>query len=440
MIFFLNDNKACFGIKYFLRLGQNFHCFGDLFLQNTIVLITNNEKFAQKVQKKIFLLRNTDEFKIIGTPHSIEMVKKIEPVLIFYHLPKEDSNSEEFLNFVQKIKQTNGLKTVSIILVYEEIDEDFLCSAFERGITDFMPADATDSEYTIRTIWCLQKREQSFENESSKDILSQLKIIDKANHVYTENYTYTILKEESKKNWGSFVVVAPDINIRSKISPQTLMNTIKKTVRACDILGYATDFKIYLWFRQTSKEDVIKILEKIKVTLTSGFSISAGFIETKNLAFDEAEELANKALSKALLKGNTFLYAKEPKKKEVNIEANVKNFKLHKENFVKKLEAILSPLFYQTQKRNEEKLFETKITQSVNEEKSWFKLENENGKSSFEISCPGFTKINIQVIHDIKDSEMKAEKLYIERDELTEEKIDYLLNSFIKDFQNYTNS
>ena len=124
----------------------------------------------------------------------------------------------------------------------------------------------------------------------------------------------------------------------------------------------------------------------------------------------------------------------------MNIEANVKNFKLHKENFVKKLEAILSPLFYQTQKRNEEKLFETKITQSVNEEKSWFKLENENGKSSFEISCPGFTKINIQVIHDIKDSEMKAEKLYIERDELTEEKIDYLLNSFIKDFQNYTNS
>ena len=59
-------------------------------------------------------------------------------------------------------------------------------------------------------------------------ILSQLKILDKNNQVYTENYTYTILKEESKKDWGTFVVAAPDINIRSKISPENLMNTIKK--------------------------------------------------------------------------------------------------------------------------------------------------------------------------------------------------------------------
>lgn len=409
-------------------------------MQNNIILITDNEKIAQKTQKKILLLRNSDTFEVVGYENCFDEIKKRTPVLVLYHLKDGEKEAENFLNFLQKTKQTKELHSASVLLMYEFADEDTLSSAFEKGVTDFLPVDATDSEFTIRAIWCLQKRENLFESESKKDILSQLKIIDKTNHVYTENYTYTILKEESKKNWGTFAVVAPDINIRSKISPKTLMNTIKKTVRTCDILGYATDFKIYLWFRETDKENVLTILEKIKTSLTSDFTISAGYIETKNIAFDAAEELANKALSKALLKGCTFLYAKEPKKKEINLEMNVKNFKLHKENFVKQLEGILSPLFYQTQKRNEEKLFETKITQTVSEEKSIFALENENGKSTFTVSYPGFTKINISIIHDIKDSEMKAEKLFVETQDLTEQKIDYLLNSFIKEFQNLTKS
>lgn len=409
-------------------------------MQNNIVLITDNEKIAQKAQKKILLLRNSDTFEVIGYENCFYEVKKRNSVLVLYHLKDNEKDNEEFLNFLQKLNQTKEVQCASVLLLYEELDENLLCSAFEKGLTDFLPADATDSEFTIRAIWCLQKRERLFESEGKKDILSQLKIIDKKNHVFTENYTYTILKEESKKNWGTFVVIAPDINIRSKISPQALMNSVKKTVRTCDILGYATDFKIYLWFRETNKENVLKILEKIKKSLSPDFTISAGFIETRNLAFDEAEDLANRALSKALLKGNFFLYAKEKKKKEVNLEANVKNFKLHKENFVKKLEAILSPLFYQTQKRNEEKLFETKITQTVSEEKSIFKLENDKGKSSFTVSYPGFTKINIEIIHDIKDCEMKAEKLFVETEDLSEQKIDYLLNSFIKEFQTQTNS
>ena len=217
-----------------------------------------------------------------------------------------------------------------------------------------------------------------------------------------------------------------------------LMNIIKKNVRTSDILGYATDFKIYLWFRETDKKNVLKVLEKIKLSLSLDFTISAGYIETKNIAFDKAEEYANNALSKALLKGNCFLYAKEPKEKEVDLELNVKNFKLQKQNFVKKLESTLSPLFYQIQKRNEEKLFETTINQSVEKEKSIFTLENEKGKSVFSVSYPGYAKITIEIMHDIKDSELKAEKLFLDTEEFSEQKIEYLLNSFIKDFKNYT--
>ncbi len=405
-------------------------------MKNNIILICNDEKISEEIKNKILLLRNKDNFFQIKEENCFEIIKEKKPVLILYHCP---INNESFLDITNKVKQNQELKDCSIIAVFDEIDENILCTAFEKGLTDFLLTSSTDSEYTIRTIWCLQKREISYESESKKEILSQLKILDKKNHVYTENYTYTILKEESKKEWGTFVVLAPDIDVRSKISPDSLMGIIKRNVRSCDILGFASDFKIYLWFKQTEKDNVLKVLEKIKKVLTSNFTISAGYIETKNIAFDKAEEMANNALSKALLKGNSFIYAKEPKKKEINLDVNVKNFKVHKENLIKKLENILSPLFYQTQKRIEEKLFESKVTQVVEEEKSFFKLENEKGTSVFTVSCPGYTKINIEIIHDIKDSDLKAEKLFVDKEEISEEKIEYLLDSFIKNFQNYTN-
>ena len=112
-----------------------------------------------------------------------------------------------------------------------------------------------------------------------------------------------------------------------------------------------------MWFRHTAKEDVLKVLEKIRTALTADFTICAGYIETRDIAFDRAEELANKASFKSAFKRQLFPFCSRTRKKEVNLEVNVKNFKLHKENFVKKLENILSPLFYQTQKRNEEKAF-----------------------------------------------------------------------------------
>lgn len=55
------------------------------------------------------------------------------------------------------------------------------------------------------------------------------------------------------------------------------------------------------------------------------------------------------------------------------------------------------------------------------------------------MSYPGYTKINVEIIHNIKNQDLKAEKLFVDTNELSEEKLEYLLNSFIKDFQTYTN-
>ena len=128
-------------------------------MQNNIILITDNEKVAQQTAKKILLLRKTDSFTVINHADCFDAVKKAKPVLVFYHLKL--NREDDFLNFLQKIKQNKTLKSCSVILIYELIDENTLCSAFENGMTDFIKTSSTETEFTIRTLWCLQKRENN---------------------------------------------------------------------------------------------------------------------------------------------------------------------------------------------------------------------------------------------------------------------------------------
>ena len=413
-------------------------------MKNNIILITDNGNITQKMQKSIFLLREKDCFESIRPNNCFEIIKEKKPSVIFYHYTKTDNeiedykNTENLYNFITKVKQNPVLNNSSIILLYDRIDEDVLCGAFEKGISDFLPTFASDTELTIRTLWSIQKKESQIEYKKKTNILSKLNIIDAKNNVYTEKYIQEILREENLKNWGTFVALAPDVNIRSKISPQALMSSVKSIVRTNDILGYASDFKIYLWFREAKKEDVEKILEKLKKLLTSNFPICAGYIEVRDIEFDVAEEIANRALSKALLRGNSFICGKESDKKEQSQEKTSTNYKLYKDNFLKKLESILSPLFFQTQKINEQKLFKTKIKQEVNKEKSFFQLKNDFGKSSFFVSYSGFTKVKIEIIHELTEEEPSLKKIFIDSEELTEQKIEFLLNEFIKEFKRYT--
>ena len=88
--------------------------------------------------------------------------------------------------------------------------------------------------------------------------------------------------------------------------------------------------------------------------------------------------------------------------------------------------------------RRPERLFETKISQKVGEQKSFFKLENENGFSSFNVNCSDNKNIDIEIFHNIKDMELLADKICLNSNEINEEQIENILNSFIKEFQSYT--
>jgi len=395
-------------------------------LKNNILLITENYRLAQKIRSKIILLRNTDNFNILESENTFSEIKEKEPSIILYHLTKY--NEEDFLVFIQKIKQSQDFKTCPVILLYDQINEDILCSAFELGIADFVSTKATETELTVRTIWAIKKLEKEIELQKNSRILSELKIIDNKNFVFTENYAATIIKNIVANNEGSFVLISPDINVRNKISAEFFINFIKNNLRNLDILGFYDENKIYLWLEKTTCQNALNIVKKIQKKCAADFSFSASCIETLNLDYETLNNLAVKALSKALLKGNSVTIAKKEKEKEKKDYTNEE-----------KLENFLLPLFYQYQKIKEEKLFETKIKQKLEKNNCFFKLENEYGQSSFIVKIKNKNCFIIELLHNIINMELKAEVVSIQNNNLYKEEIEKLLIKFIDDFQRFTN-
>ena len=407
--------------------------------QNSLFFISENKKTALRVQTKIMLARETDEFVHSSYEGCFEDVKKQQPKIVLFDI---EEHEEEFFEFLNKLRQTKSVRHIPVIPIFKNIDEEILCSAFEAGISDFLTIDSTDSEFTVRILLAMRKSEHASDIESKNSILSQLKILDKKTGIYAKNYTYTIIKAQSKKCIGTFAVIAPDVNTRNKLSPEHLATLIKNNIRISDFIGFSGDFKIYTWFPKTEPENVLSILNKIKKLLPAECKISAGVAKSGEIDFDRAEEAANKALSRALLRENSFVIAREKDELKEQFKENpdeYKNFKIFRQNFFKKLHKIVSPIFFRTQKIIEEKLFETEISQEISEEGCYFVLKNDICKSRFCITCPGYTRVNIDISHICSEEEYK-DKISLNTDEITPEKISDILDNFVKTYQALLNN
>ena len=103
-------------------------------MQNSIVLITDNQKIAQQTLKKIVLLRNSDNFEVLPYENCFDEIKKRKSILVLYHLKPEEKESEKFLNLLQKLKQTKRNLVDSVIsidrnigksLTYQDLEDIF---------------------------------------------------------------------------------------------------------------------------------------------------------------------------------------------------------------------------------------------------------------------------------------------------------------------------
>ena len=327
------------------------------------------------------------------------------------------------------------------------MSEEVVVNGFDSGINDFISVNNTDAEFLARLISCMKKSELLREIETKNKLLSELNVLQKESGFYTKEYSKKVIESEilSMQKYGRqcvLMVVSADVNYKTLLTPALLGHVIKKCTRHVDKVGFCGDDKFYILLYATNAKGAIYVYERLKQELNGEYTISVGACETDNLTFEEIDKNVMKSVTEALELSNTIVVydpkeAAEPMNWLDNEVSGQRNFKFFQAAFMKKLENVIAPVFYQTQKVWEDRLFNTTIEQSSDENQSIFKLKTPTNDSVLKITYPGFAKINIDVIHNFEGVEPK-DRISLDLNELDDTKLSDILVNFIKEFQSYT--
>lgn len=402
---------------------------------SNILLITNNQDIIKTFDSKLILLRDTDKMTYCDYEDAPDIIFSNQPDVVVLH------ENDDFIKTINLIKYAKT-QNCRILLLINKYDRNNILSAYDEGIADYFSITSDPSEILIRTINCIKSKNTEDKISEYMRYLNKYGIIAESTGFYSKKYYGEIFENELlTKNYtqGSLIILAPSENTKT-YSSTSMVSAIKKAIRYNDLVANISNGGKFCVLSQfAGAEGAIAIIQKISDNLGDQFGIKAGVCEIKNYTYKIAEKKALCALTDALLSNNDIvIYAKNktnyeedwletPKKSE-------KNYKIFQQAFNKKLESIITPVFYRMQKDYEEKLTDTKIEQYTDELQCLFRLSNEQRTSILKILYSGFTKISIFINHSGLDSPENRE-LTLSVKELTTQNLTEILENFIKEFQ-----
>lgn len=412
--------------------------------ESNIVLITNDDKVENILKPKLILLREIDNILTASYTEAVKNVKEILPEIVLLHCKSEASEKDACLKLIKTIKTDADLKNISILLIIEAYDQDFILNAYDENVTDYLALNADDAEVLIRTIWSFKKNSLETTIAKQHSLLEQLNIIDKKTGFYSSEYCEKIFENEFKtlrksKDDGILMLVSASEESKTKLSPIIFANAIKNSTRNSDVIVHAPSNRFYILLAETNLKGAYCVWDKIKAAVGEGFTINASVSLVGDKSFDAIKNDLLNALIEANSTNQDLVVANEEEKPSSDdwlgkIGSTQKNFKLFKQAFNKKLDKVITPVFFQMQKLYEEKLFKSEIEQYSNSTLSAFILKNPNSVSELKITYPGFSKINIDIIHQGLDSP-ENKRISLDLTELDEEKLTKILEDFIQEFK-----
>ncbi len=404
---------------------------------NNILIVSDDNNTLEVLLSKVVLLRKND--CLIPTSYN-EALSKTEiekPITVLIH---ENKTKEVTIQTIKQIKEL-APKT-SVILLFEQQDADFILSAFDNGADDFCDVSSENYELVIRIIKNLKTTSLKKVNNRNENLLIQNLIIDELTGFYnykhaTELYEAQLM--DSLGESGVFAVISPSEESKKNFSIENLSQAVRKSVRFEDLVALAKGAKLYIMLPKSNIEGATQVVKNIEKNYGLNFTLKAGLFEYRSEEFKQIEKYALNALSEAMFSENNIKIIENKKETldewlmEENLETP-KNFKIFKQTFNRKMEKIIAPVFYRLQKIYEEKLFDTKINQYVNEEECVFHLKNQNQDSKLKIIYPGFSKIVINIIHEGFDSPENTE-IVLPLSKITQQELIKTVENFIKEFR-----
>ena len=411
----------------------------------SILIISNDEGTGRKISEKIKLLRDCDTIQIVSYIEAISVLNSTQPSLIMVYCANTDT-----VGIIKEIRTIKALDKVPIIFVTDSFVEDLLLYAFDNGIDDFFFLTDTDSIILMRILLTLQKSILYKQIDINNEILISADIIDKQTGLYKKEQAPLALRnffskciEENLEN-AVFVYLKPiALDTSKRLNMTKVAQIIKSIPRGNDIVAYGKNNGFYFILYNAGVAGSKSVVNRIKSSLSNVCKVYATAAEI-TMSFEEMEPILLQSLKDQLSADKEFNYLYELKVAEaaefIDIkDENGKRFKEFKKEFFNNFELIVAPVFYQAQTKNETKFPNAKITSSIKEAESSFKISQDNITSELLITYPTYIKLLIDIKHEEEGSSPIIRRLSFDFEDFSSEKLNSILNDVITEFSNKLN-
>ena len=405
---------------------------------NNIVIVCDEKEVSDNLKSNLMLLRKFDYIISCNFLTAQDTIQRNNPAIILLHSNNPD---DKVIDFIKEFKK------IPILFISNEFSDETLLNVYDAGISDYIKTSQSQSEFLIKIMFCIKKSIETKKLERYSDILERIGIVNKNSGFYSKKYTPAVFKNLSEKYLQekikvSLMAVAQDINEKNKCSLEYMAHIFGENLRDDDLIGFGTD-KLYFLLPYTTHQGALEVYNKIKKTIELSCTISAGILELEpKQDFKKILKILDEALEDALTLKNCAVVQEdlsdEPPMNWLDKKNKKhKNFKLFKKAFQKKLETVITPVFFQKQQIAEQRLFETEIIQFCGEKKSVFSLKKEDYHSFIEITYPGAVKIYVNVYENYKENPEPKSEVY-DLSQLNEKLLGEIIDKLIRDFQKNT--
>ena len=397
-------------------------------MSNRIVLVSDDADFFDFIRTKLEL-RKSDELFLFSFDKAFENLHYFPTALFIINSDEAEAKTLEFLKIL------NGLP--AIVIAYNDNDV-FRRKCYRVGMFDFMSLLTTDAEFRARIIPALAVTSLLEKNKQYREILADNNIIAPNNDVFVDyekilDKELTKIKSDSKK--AVFMAISPNEQVKFLMQANLIETIILGNIRKNDVLMNFAANKYFLLLYNMD----LKSAESLWGKVASQFQekIYAGIVTITN---QSRQQLINDALNKLHQTINNDRYNIEnvvdnTLKTVSTTTVQSLNFKQFRQDFIRKIEQVLTPVFYQMQQKYTDKLSGVNIEQIVGATFGRFTINSKHSSAIFNVSAPGFSKINIDVTLQKEGENTESKRITIEPDELEQGLLSDLLEQFITEYK-----
>ena len=408
-------------------------------MANKIVLISDDSDFFDYIRSKLEL-RKSDELFMFDFDAVPEKVHLLSTSVIIVNSENAREKTLDLLNI---------FKGTPIIVSAFNDDDAFRRKCYRAGMLDFMTLLTPDAEFRARMLPALSIAGLLQKNKQYRELLVRNKVITEDNDVFLD-YNYILDKEleevhENKKK-AVFAAISPNEKTKFLLKASMIEDVILNNIRRNDILmNYAAN-KYFLIMFDTDVASAQKMWQKVASNLPE--KLYAGFC---NISNQSRQHLINEALNKlheaiSFDKGaqgssapvvNTLdSFSSAFQVGSSNYERSyTPNFKMFRQEFGKKVEQVITPVFYQIQQKYSGKFSGVMLEHGSGEGYGTFYIKGKHSIGCFRITSPGFSKINIDITYQKDTDNIDAKRITLEPEELEQGLLEDLLEQFISEYK-----